>query len=359
MKEKLGAVLFCLLFAVTFGGVGVFATWMIVTMVHDGLRAGSWVLARANVESLEGARVVYGYSFGGRQYQGSRLGAARIGGSDNIDDWHPSMEGLLADAQAGRRPLMVYVNPDNPAEAMIDRDVRWKLLVFMLPFALAFGGVGAGATWVLVRTLRGKQPERRGIRTAPVAIGSDARGKALGLWIFAFFWNAISIPISLLALPDLIAEERWVGLLVLIFPLVGAFLLWAAIRGTIELLRHGGAKLTLATRSPRIGGALEGAVAFARGVNPGDTVRVTLACMRSATHGDECRVSTRWTGHVDARAMRVADGVRVPFRFEIPAHLPGTTDEGDETFAWRIEVTRPDRKSGLAQGFDVEMSPSF
>jgi uncharacterized membrane protein len=113
---------------------------------------------------------------------------------------------------------------------MVDREIRWKLLVFFLPFALAFGGVGVGALYMLVRTLVPASPRsrRRGNDNSP-----------LMLWVFAFFWNAISFPIAILFVPQVIEEGEWLGLFVLLFPLIGVLIVWGAIMGTVNYFRHG------------------------------------------------------------------------------------------------------------------------
>lgn len=357
MKDKLAAALFCLLFAVAFGAVGVFATWMIATTIHDGVRAEDWVRTRATVEALDGNGVRYRYSFQGREFTGTRIGTSPLGGSDNIDDWQPRMHDHLAAAKSGGKPILVFVNPENPAEALVDREIRWKLLVFMLPFMLAFGGVGVGALYALVHLLRGKGDKPR-TADQRLAVASDARGGLVGLWIFAFFWNAISFPIAALFIPEMVESGEWLGLFVVVFPLAGVFMLWAAIRGTFEYLRRGGATLQLKTRKPRAGAALEGCVAFQRGIAPGETFRVSLSCVRSAPHGDETSVSTRWTRQVEVRAVAAPRGMRLPFRFEIPAHLPGTSDTDGEEFKWRLEVKSPSRAAQIPYGFDVEVRPA-
>jgi len=55
---KLGSVAFCLLFAVVFGGVGVFASWAIASTVLEAQRAKDWVRVKASVDdaSLDTSR---------------------------------------------------------------------------------------------------------------------------------------------------------------------------------------------------------------------------------------------------------------------------------------------------------------
>lgn len=362
MKDKLAAALFSLLFAVVFGGVGVFATWVIATTIHDGLRAQDWVRVKAYVESLERSEVRYRYTFQGREYSGNRLGASPLGGSDDVDDWTADLQDRLAAAKAGRHPITVLVDPGKPSDSMIDSQIRWSFLAFMLPFSLAFGGVGLGALYALTRVLRGKSAQRDAAAYRGSGVASDARGGILGLWVFAFFWNVISFPIALLFVPRLINDGEWVGLLVMLFPLVGLFLAWAAIKATWAYLRRGGATLKLRSDKPRIGSTVEGTVDFERGVKPGDAFHVNLLCRRSASQDDgETSVSTRWTKRMDARATPSANGARVGFRFEVPAHLPATTGDSDdehESFRWRLEVNAANQPLPIPYGFDLEMHPA-
>jgi len=242
---KLGAALVCLLFAVPFGGVGVFATWAIGSTLAEAHRAQAWVRVRATVEeaTLQGggsgdtfrAEGRYRYAFGGKAYTGNRLGISAMGGSDNIDDWHHEVNAKLEAARAAGRPVTVWVNPDNPAESVFDREIRWSELLFLVPFSLAFGGVGVGALVAMVFVLRGKGGEGGATQAVNQAVGADSAGgggSARFLWVFAFFWNAMSWPIAFLAVPGIVRDGEWVGLLVLLFPLVGLGLLWAAMSAT-------------------------------------------------------------------------------------------------------------------------------
>jgi hypothetical protein len=174
LKDKLGIAVFCLLFAVIFGGGGAFAAWMMGTMIYDGVRAQDWIKVRASVDSPGS----YRYAFQGREFHGTRLGLERLGSSDDIDDWREAMDEHLASAIAEARPIMVFVNPARPEEAVVDREIRWKLLLFLSPFVLVFGGVGAGALWFLGRTLAGKPVLSRAKAKAHASARSDqgARG---------------------------------------------------------------------------------------------------------------------------------------------------------------------------------------
>jgi hypothetical protein len=66
---------------------------------------------------------------------------------------------------------------------------------------------------------------------------SNQQAGASFLWLFAFFWNAISVPIAILVVPPAIQEGEWAALFVLLFPVIGMLLLWGAIAATIKAVR--------------------------------------------------------------------------------------------------------------------------
>lgn len=239
MKSRLGAALFCLLFAIPFGGVGVGASWVLGRMIYDGHRAEDWVRVKATVDSSSRGQVSYRYSFRGADYRGDRLGTNPIGGTDNVDSWHDDMAAMLSTAMQESKPITVWVNPDNPSESMVDRTIRWKLAIFIVPFAFAFGAVGLGAMLMFFATLFTLfRSPAADVEADPVAAVSAKPGGGVAfLWIFAFFWNVISVPIALLVVPDAIADGDWAVLFVLIFPLIGVLILWGAIAATIKAIR--------------------------------------------------------------------------------------------------------------------------
>jgi hypothetical protein len=360
VKGKIGAALVCLAFALPFGGVGAFAAYAIFASIHDGVRAQDWVRVRAEVLQKEDT---YRYTFKDRTYTSARLGVMPFAGTSDVDDFDDRVASLFAQAREEKRPITVYVNPDNPSESMVDRQIRWMLLVFFVPFALAFGGVGVGALWAFARIVRGPARKTSKVRMVEAAAGSAQPSGLAFLWIFALLWNSIAFPIAALALPDIVRREEWIGLLVLLFPLVGIGILWAAIHSTIGRLRRGRATIELHTREPRVGGPVEGHVAFSGSVREGDVFAVGLACKRRFDDGDDATTTSHWNRIVDAKAIAVGGNVRVPFRFEIPRGLPPSSREGNDgarvTHRWHVEVSPAGSRTGPSETIEVEVQPAL
>lgn len=250
MKEKLGSALFCLVFVLAFGGVGAGASYVIGATIRDGLAAREWVRVKADVETFGEGRVLYRYTVDGKRYSGDRLGTNGLGGTDDLDGWYDDLEAWLGDAKAAGKPITVFVNPDNPSESMVDREIRWRLMVFLTPFALGFGGLGVVALWMMVRTLFPDAPPAKGKSKGRKRSKPDSN---LGiLWVFAYFWNVISFPVAILAIPPMLADGQWLALLLGILPLVGVVMLYAAIVSTIKAVRGKKAPVQESKARPRM-----------------------------------------------------------------------------------------------------------
>ena len=235
VKERLGFFLGALGILATFGAVGFFAGYVVVTTVRDGYRAESWPQVPAMVQGIGEGGATYTYEYRGKSYTSDRLGAFWLGGTSDVDDWDDRMGARLTQALESKTPITAFVNPANPREAMLDHQIRWKLLLFFLPFALGFGGVAL----FLFAGLMAR------------ALGWDSRGDSqpmlkartremLQLWGFSILWNAVAFPIGLIAMPDLWAEGSWlVATVVAIFPLIGILMIWGALASTWRVIRDG------------------------------------------------------------------------------------------------------------------------
>ena len=360
MKGKLGAALFCLAFALPFGGVGAGAAWAFATMIYDGMRAKDWVLVKADVVGQSS----YRYTFNGETYTNDRLGTFRLGGTSDVDDFDERVASILANGRDEKRPITVFVNPDKPAESMVDREIRWTFALVLMPFALAFGAVGVGALWFLYKSVRepavtkaGKRRSAAGVSAAPMDSAMSGIG---GLWFFAIVWNAISFPAAMLAVPQAIANGEWVLLFVLIFPVIGALILWGAISATFSALRRGRASFRLATLTPRVGSPVEGSFEFARGVRPGDAFTARLVCERTTRNGNDTTIAPHWTKAVEVKALQAPTGIRVPFRVEVPSGMPATDDDDEKALShrWRVELEPKARHMVVPYRQPITMAPA-
>ena len=153
------------LFGLPFFAVGVgFLFFSVMPTINDGWRMASWPQttatlsqARLNSSYSDGSTTYsveasYRYHVNSRDYIHDRV--AINSGGDNIGDFQQQLGSRLERHYRNNQPVAVYYNPDDPAEAVLDRSIRWELLGFKLIFVLVFGGVGLG---LIIFALRGKK----------------------------------------------------------------------------------------------------------------------------------------------------------------------------------------------------------
>src|SRR6266508_2533162 len=117
------------------------------------------------------------------------------------------------------------------------------------------------------------------------AIKDSNKSGAIGLWIFALLWNSISFPMAfLIARPEL-AEGNLAALLILLFPLVGVFLLIGAIYQTLRSMKFGTSTCHLEHVPIVPGRTFRGDIELTTDATPQNGYRLRIASMRAVTTG--------------------------------------------------------------------------
>ena len=144
MKGRIVATLFALPFA----GVGVWMLWAVSSTLYDAWQMQDWVQVEARLisggyETHSGddsdtyeAYAEYRYEFQGQSHAGNRVGIAA--GADNIGDYQQDIGRNLQSAASRGELILVYVDPEAPHDAVIDRGVRWGLIGFKMIFVIVF-----------------------------------------------------------------------------------------------------------------------------------------------------------------------------------------------------------------------------
>jgi hypothetical protein len=359
MKGKILASLFALPFA----GVGVWMLWSVSSTISDAWQMRDWVQVEARLtsggyETRSGddsdtyeAYAEYRYNFLGRSFTADRVGIAA--GADNIGSYQQEIGRNLQRAYANGDTILVWVNPEDPAQAIIDRGVRWGLIGFKMIFVVVFGGVGFG---LLIGMWR-KTPEKD--NTDPAYVGkpwllnndwqtstirSNSKASMWAAWGFAIFWNAISSVTPFLAYREIVENDNYVGLIALLFPLIGVGLLVWAIRRTLEWRRFGPAPVTLDPFPGSIGGHVGGTIDLNLPFDPNAKFQLTLTNIHSYESGSgknrSQKEKAKWQDAVVAHAEHGANGTRLTFRFDVPEGLHASDVEQDDShYLWRLNLT--------------------
>ena len=355
--------IFLLLFALPFFGVGVWMAYSVSSTSYEAWQMKQWApvtatLTRAGYESHRGddsytyeAYADYSYEYGGMVYSNDRV--AISGGADNIGDFQQDLGDRLSAAMSRGEGVIVYVNPDEPEDAIVDRSVRWGLIGFKSIFVFGFGGLGLGLIYFSLRAPKEKdlsdpkyseQPWLANEDWQTALITSSSKTTMYFTWGFAAFWNLISAPLPFVIYREIVQKENYLALVGLLFPLVGAGLIIWAVRRTLEWRRFGPAPLSLDPFPGSIGGHVGGTIDVKLPYDPNASFSLTLTNLYSYMSGsgkDRSRKSSaEWQDTQVAHATSGAQGTRLSFRFDVPRNLNESDAEQAEEnyYLWQLNL---------------------
>lgn len=343
-----------MLFGLVFAGVGAaFLVLSVIPNLWDVLRMQAWEQVPAEVVALDlkannsddgttyKVTARFSYDYQGQHYTGNRVGIAD-GGSDNVGGWQNDTYARLKT----RTRTRLWVNPDNPAESVYDRELRWGLLGFKLIFVVVFGGFGAVVLWKLNRTPKavpaGLPVWQDRAEWVDNRIRSNARSTLWVAWGFAVFWNAISSPIPFI-LPGELAKGNQLAWVAIIFPVAGIGLMIWAFRQTLNWRRFGTTLLEMDPFPGAIGGDAGGTVELRLAYNPKHRFHVTLTCHHVYTRrrgdGNETVRDVQWQDEQLAEVQPGLHGTRLHFLFKPPADLPDSSADDAGRYEWNVQIS--------------------
>lgn len=395
LLRALPALIFGLAFAA--GGV-FFLTQTAVPTWQDWRAMRSWQSAYAQLLSVSGSEnqtnARYRYEFGGATHEGERVYVAAF--KDNIGSYHTRLLGRLKRHESAHEPVRVWVNPQDPTQAVIDRDMRWGLFALMAGFCSVFILIGLGVMYAGSRASDKKSSPRRPslmelrrewkqkshdpdftasfleyaqqraeeYHQQPVdesrrldwhlrkgwgtsTIRSGAKRGLIAIWGFAIVWNAISMPL-MFALPKELDKGNNAVLIALLFPLVGLFLLYQALRATNEYRRFGVILFEMDPYPGAIGGNVGGHINvshldYGTATMPDSRILMRLECVYSYVSGTgknrSRRESIKWVEEGAPQIENAMQGVRLGFRFDVPENLPeADVKQSGAYHFWRLSV---------------------
>lgn len=158
-RDKLVVSGMCLLFGLAFAAVVIFSVVGLVTELGGWYSGRTWQPAMAEIGETNLRRTgrkggalfasaSYRYSVNGVDFNGRRLGW-----SDGIwiafSDWHEDVYHELEETKNEGKRALIWYDPANPGMAVIDRELRWGLLFFLVPLGLLFAAPSLAAFWIL------------------------------------------------------------------------------------------------------------------------------------------------------------------------------------------------------------------
>ena len=173
-------------------------------------------------------------------------------------------------------------------------------------------------------------------------ITSGAKTAVRFSWIFAIIWNAVAIPVCFLV-PDELAKENYLVLLVFLFPLVGIFIVRYAIKATREWRTYGVTELSLDPFPGAIGGDVGGSILISGHGHALTNTRVQIEQMHSYISGsgkNRSRKNTvEWEAAGPVKVVAHGIGKKLHFRFGLPDGLPISEKKSGNSYRyWQLRL---------------------
>lgn len=370
------------LFALPFFCVGVWMLWSIGGTFVSAWQMDGWVraearLTRGGFETLSGddsstykAFASYHYDYDGRRYESYRVSLSNA--ADNIGSYQRELGRNLQSALASGNAILIYVDPAEPANAIIDRGVRWGLLGFKAIFLFVFGGIGLGLLIAIWKAPAPKDLTLAKYEDAPwlrndawqtSSIRSNSKSAMYGAWIFAILWSLVSAPIPFLLYEEVVAKQNYLAIIGALFPLVGIGLLIWALRRTLEWARFGAAPIRMDPFPGSIGGHVGGTIDLRLPFDAAQQFAVTLTCIHSYTSGSGKDKSQKeralWQDKLVAHAEPGATGTHLTFRFDVPeGQQASDTEKNNSYYIWRLNLHAAMPGTDLDRDYELPVYPT-
>ncbi len=191
-------------------------------------------------------------------------------------------------------------------------------------------------------------------------IASGTRKSVLLLWMFTFFWNAISIPVVFIGLPAELHKGNYAILIALLFPIVGIGMIIYALNATLAWRKFGQSIFEMAAIPAAPGGTLEGQIQVRTKLQPQHGLHLRLSCIRQTTTGSgKNRHTTEKILWQDKKWLRPdlpqtdLNTTGIPIYFKLPTDQPESIASYGDGIHWRLEASAKLRGPNFHATFDV------
>lgn len=360
-----------ILFALPFALVGLFVLGWVGKDLLEYYDMKSWTPVDAIVTSAElethygddsttyKAVATYEYEYEGIKHKGSRVGITS--GADNLGSFHQDAASTLENHLRSKEPITIYVNPKDPSDSIVFRELRIGQFAFMGIFGLIFSTVGLGlmigalfsskeqkVREVLKKKYPG-EPWRSNPKWQTGTLKTGNKGQFVAFLIFGSIWNLISMPLLVFLPEEVFKKGNYIAALGFLFPLIGVFLLIAIYRSFVQWRKFGGTTLTLNPFPPEIGGEVRGTLKISAQMQSGTKdAKGKIKCSRTekrrTSKGGTSTTSVEiWSKDfplVIESFRTMSSGTAATFKADLAGvEAPPTDEEAYEPITWSLEFT--------------------
>lgn len=192
-------------------------------------------------------------------------------------------------------------------------------------------------------------------------IYSTARQSVWTSWLAAVLWNALTWPAIIAGherLPAMVEAQPYFWVFSL-FPLLGVFVLFSAIRETRMWLKFGRMHLVLDGSCRSVAGY----ILLPEPIGKAAPAKINLICFRDyvvpSADGDENRHEALWQDEATLTPKPSGGSFRLDFRFHPPGHLPGSGKQSKDSFRWELRMHMPLPGIDCRTSFPLPVSPAM
>jgi hypothetical protein len=225
-------------------------------------------------------------------------------------------------------------------------------------FGTIFSGIGFGFMFLAIAgnrkysrqlRLQAEHPAEPWLWRDDWAAGrakSKTKGSMVTAWVFAIFWNLISGPLIIFALPNALRGKVLSVYFLLIFPAAGIVLLIYAIRKTIAFAEFGKTCFEMASVPGVVGRDLKGSIQARFPHSPDHGVQLRLSSVHRYVSGSGNNSTTNerilWRDEADLNPGQLYPGpagTTIPVSFHIPLDSQPTDNRTPrDQFIWQLEA---------------------
>lgn len=286
----------------------------------------------------------YHYNYQRKNYTGNKVSLSK--GFDNIGSYHQDMRSYLQSLKNKRQPVTVWVNPEKPEESIIDRKMRWGLLLFESVFFVLFGLIGfGGIAFGLSKHANDDLPNMDAGKPwlskkywAQQTILSNAKLAHRVVLFFAIFWNLASIGAYFAVYEALQGKAQPAAYIAIVFPMIGFVMIWWAIKLRYQWNKIGATPLALDPYPGSVGGQVGGYIDINYPGVQRNSLLIKLSCLKNYRSGDDNKQSVIWEEQVVPAVDATFDGSRISFCFDVPDDLPLSEEHDSNYHEWQVSL---------------------
>jgi hypothetical protein len=261
----------------------------------------------------------------------------------------------MQQAMKNESAIEAYVNPKNPQEAILFRQVSMGMILIS-GVGLLFTLVGLGLIIAglyayrkskqrdaLLKKFPGK-PWKADSRWSGFKIITSQLNTLIATWAFSLFFSLfVSIFIFLLYSDNNAPTIAWA--IIGLFSIFAVFSLFGAIYKTLGYLKYGESQMFL-QQIPLVPGAqFKGVVVLPKGIGPGQKIDLEFICEKCLTTGSGKHRSTQTTVvhkekavEITDRNKRVNERLIVPTDFTVPEEGEPDSPYTNPTIEWKLKA---------------------